>query len=244
MTEDQQRNLIIVIVTILLIGGGVYYYNRNRPPQTPPEEITTSPDESGTPPSQGGEETGEPSPPLEGGVPSPSSSGTGAGGGGQNIDLKAKFDATMANASKAFLAGNYTLALKYYNDALLIKKLDVVYSGMFNVYSAQQNWVKAEWAINTALSLNSTYTEYWKWKLTLLDERTNATFTELKVIYNEGLAKGDRRTKINLVTHFAVLAESNGEKGEAIALWEYAKELNPGKAEVYQAEIDRLQGKI
>ena len=43
------------------------------------------------------------------------------------------------------------------------------------------------------------------------------------------------------LTHFANMAESNGEKSEAIALWKYAQELNPEKKSIYQAEIERLK---
>lgn len=157
-------------------------------------------------------------------------------------NFKQQFDAAMANASKAFVQGNYSTALKYYNEALSYKKSDLVYAGMFNVYSAQKDWLKAEETINKALALDATYTEYWKWKLILLDEKTDATFAELKKIYAEGLTKGNPKNKINLVTYFAGIAESNNEKTEAVALWEEAIRLNPVKESIYQAEIDRLKG--
>lgn len=239
----EQRNLLIAVVAIMLIAGGIFYYSRSRPLPGLPldngeekgggtiddsgEEISTPPPQAETP--QEGNESGEKITPDSATAKSAP-------------NLKEKFDTAMANASFAFLRGDYALALKHYNDALAIKKSDVVYSGMFHVYTAQKDWLKAGEAVDGALALNSKYTEYWKWKLTLLDERTSATYTELNQIYQDGLVKSDPRTKINLVTHFANVAESNGERAEAIALWEYAKELKPEKASIYQDEIDRVRG--
>lgn len=228
----KQRNLIMAVLAIVLIVGGIYYSKQRNlsnsllveyPEGEVDKDFSSIPPQSGIP--QEGN-TGQ------------SATSTSAS---TELTLKQKFDLVMKNASKASLKGDYVLALKYYNDALLLKKSDVVYSGMFNVYSAQQNWVKAEETINNALEINPKYTEYWKWKLTLLDERTSATFTDLKKIYEEALIKSDRRTKINLITHFATIAEYSGEKGEAISLWEYAKEINSIKSAIYQAEIDRLK---
>ena len=234
----EQRNLILGILAVLIILGIVFYFNKKN-------ELSPL-----TPPSQEGEDTGESSPFSEGGVPATSE------GGGENssqsagsittgtpesgAEQQAAFNATMAKASEAFVKGDYNLAVKYYNDALKIVKIDVAYSGLFNAYTALQNWPKALEAINQAIELKSSHTEYWKAKLTLLDERTGVTYTELKAVYGSGLAKSDGRTKINLVTHFANIAEANGEKEEAIALWEYAKTLNPAKSVVYQTEIDRM----
>jgi hypothetical protein len=49
------------------------------------------------------------------------------------------------------------------------------------------------------------------------------------------------QTKVNLVTQFARIAESNGERKEAIDLWTYAKTVYPENSSVYQQEIDRIK---
>jgi len=236
----EQKNLLIAIIAVAAIATGVYFYNKNK--VVAPNETEITPPNlplSGEEIEEGNEAS------------NPAASGdTGGQSGGQittnnpaaeaQAKLLASFNLALSNGHKEFGKGNYSLALKYYEEALKYKQADVAYGSMFNVYTAQQNWGKAEWAVNKALDLNVRYTEHWKSKLTLLDERTEVSFLDLKAIYENALPKNDARTAINLVTHFAVIAEANGEKSEAIALWEYAKTLNPAKSVVYQTEIDRM----
>lgn len=152
-----------------------------------------------------------------------------------------KFTQSMINARSAYNKKDYGTALRYYNEALIAKNSDVPYSGMYNVYLSEGNWVKAREVIDQAIKLNPLNAEYWKSKLTLLDEKTNTSFLELKKIYEEGLLKIDPRTKADLITHFALIAENNNEKTEAIALWQEAIKVYPDNKAMYQAEIDRLK---
>ena len=146
----------------------------------------------------------------------------------------------MDNARAAFGKGEYDKSISFYNEALSYYKGDEPYSGLFLAYSAQNNAEQARIAIEVAIKLNPLFVEHWKSKLSLLDEKTNVSFADLKKIYQEGILKVDPRTKVNLVVYFAAMAERNGEKAEAIALWEYAKELYPPNTLIYQAQIDRL----
>ncbi len=230
---SEQRNLLIGIAVLALIAGGVYFYNRSEPAAIL-EEVSEEMDEVIIEDTESTDE-GEREQAGDGKIENTDEAAQ------AQAELLAKFNLALSNGHKEFSKGNYALALKYYEEALRYKKADVAYAGMLNVYSAQENWVKAEEAVNNALALNSRNNEYWKWKLTLLDERTDATFAELKAIYDDGLKKVDARTKINLVTHFANIAEANEEINEAISLWQYAKTLNPEKAAIYQAEIDRFR---
>ncbi|OGI88400.1 hypothetical protein A2995_00880 [Candidatus Nomurabacteria bacterium RIFCSPLOWO2_01_FULL_33_24] len=154
-----------------------------------------------------------------------------------------RFSFAMNNASKAFGKGEYDQAISYYNEALSqgSSKEDIVYAGLSTVYTAQNNIEQARIAIDKAIKFNPLYTEYWIWKLGLLDEKANLSFADLKRIYEEGLEKCDSRTKINLVTSFARLAENNEENDEAISAWEDAKEIYPLNKAIYQEEIDRLE---
>jgi tetratricopeptide (TPR) repeat protein len=152
-----------------------------------------------------------------------------------------KFNSTMQNAQIAFGKGEYDKSIALYKEALVYNNSDKVYSGLFFAYSAKNDITNARIALDTAIKMNVGYTDYWKWKLTLLDEKTNVSFADLKRIYEEGMNNVDTLRKFNLVTHFAVIAENNKEIAYAITLWEKAKELYPAKASVYQAEIDRLK---
>jgi len=99
-----------------------------------------------------------------------------------NID-KEKFDSTIKPAQQALLRKEYTNAIKYYNEALVYEKSDVVYSGMFNVYSAQENWDKALEALDKAIEIDPTYTEYWIWKIGIMNEKKNVNFQNLKSLF-------------------------------------------------------------
>lgn len=151
------------------------------------------------------------------------------------------FSKALADGNTALINKDYNKALNYYNEALKYRNSDLVYARMFSLYSAQSNFTKALESINKAIELNPAYTDYWNDKLTLLDTQTSSSFAELKVVYNDGLTKVDNRTKINLITHFARIAENNGEKNEAILAWNKAIEVYPQGSSIYQAEIDRLK---
>ena len=218
----KQRNLLIAVLAIILIAGGIFYYN-NRNREVPSNDLTTEPP---------GNPNETPSgPPL-------------TGGGGETVEESAqnkeKWNTAMKNAGIAFGKGDYDRAITFYNEALSYYKTDEPYSGLFLAYSAQNNAEQARIAIEAAIKLNPLFVEHWKSKLSLLDEKTNVSFADLKKIYQEGILKVDPRTKVNLVVYFAAMAERNGEKAEAIALWEYAKELYPQNTLIYQAQIDRL----
>ncbi len=158
------------------------------------------------------------------------------------ITASPDFSATMQKAQKAYGSKDYAGALAYYNQAATYSnKSDLPYSGMFGVYSAQGEWLKAQTVLDTAISLNALNTDYWKWKLTVLDEKTATSFADLKKIYQEGMIKSTPKARINLVIHFARIAETNNEKAEAMALWQKAIELNPTMKTIYQAEIDALK---
>ncbi len=228
MTQDQ-RNILIAVLAIILIAGGVYYY-KNQPSADLVVEIPLS-----TPTTKSNEEQKTP-------VNTSPKDNTAI----STVDNTAKFNTarfnlTMSNAQKAFVAGDYDKAIAFYNEALLYDQTDTPYSGLFWTYNAQNNIDKARVALESAIKINPRFTEYWIAKLTLLDEKTTLSFTDLKRIYQEGLIKVDPATKINLVTIFAGIAEKNGEKSEAIALWQYAIELYPQNKLIYQGEIDRIK---
>lgn len=231
MTQEPTKNLIISIVVLALIAGGIFYYQKKNQNSAVPEKQDTAGGEARTI-----DENKAPTPEFESTdtvAPSPSVS-----------DNTAKFNTAMTNARTAFGKGEYPKAIGYYDEALLYSKVDTVYSGLFTVYGAQGEWEKARASLDSAIALNPLYTEYWKWKLTVLDGKTSSSFQDLQKVYEEGLLKGDKRTRVNLVTHFASIAEGNAQKSEAIALWEYAKTLYPQNGVIYQAEIDRLREKI
>ena len=165
-----------------------------------------------------------------------------AGGKIKPLTNKEKFNLAMVEAQTSFGKGNYAESIKYYKQAQrLDKKADTAHVGLYTAYQAQKKWNLALKSLDNAIKLYPENSQYWRWKLELMDETTPATYAELKKVYEEGLAKVDVRFRGTLVTRFATVAEANGEKEDAITAWELAKTLNPAKAEVYQQEINRLK---
>ena len=216
---------ILLVVVALSILGVKYYKANQQATEEPVEEVGELPTSEAVDSTVGGttNQTVTTPPKTE-----------------MSADVKKKFNTLLANGTKAFSSKNYAEALKNYNEALTLSDADVVYIRLHSVYSAQGNNVKALEMLNTAIAKNPAYTDYWITKLTFLDEKTESSFADLQAVYKEGLTKVDSRTKINLVTAFARIAESAGNYAEAISLFEYAKTVYPQNVKVYQAEIDRL----
>jgi tetratricopeptide (TPR) repeat protein len=231
MTSKQTKIIIIASLAIVLIAAGWFYYNKQ-------QNSTLSHVENNANISENDENKSNSNESSESVGKSSINSGDGTS---VQITHSAEFDTAMKNGSKAFQAGNYTQAIKYYNEALSYRDSDVVYARLFSIYLAQNNTSKAKAAIDAAIKLNPAYTDYWNSKIGLLDEKTNSSYQDLKNVYNEGLSKVNPKTKINLITYFATIAESNGEISDSISLWQYAQNLYPENRSVYQAEIDRLK---
>ncbi len=156
------------------------------------------------------------------------------------VNNDAKFNEYLNLASKSFLAAKYDEAIVNLNKALEYKNSDIVYGRISSAYSAKGDWQNALNNIDKAINLNPSFTEYWTTKLTILDDKMTTSFDGLKSVYESGLVKVDSRTKINLVTLFARIAENNQKIDEAIKAFTYAKEIYPEKSSLYQSEIDRL----
>ena len=225
--NKKQKIILIALGVLVLIVLGFFYLKTNKIAESPVVEMddTTNTDVSTNP---------------EGEVVSDTALEVGNTGLVNTEDSK-KFNLAFENGSKAFLAQNYDQAIAYYKQALDYKDSDFVYIRLFSAYNAQNNIDQARLALEKAISINPNYTDYWITKLTFLNEKTNISFLDLKAIYQEGLQKVDSKTKINLITSFANIAENNKQNAEAIALWEYAKEVYPQNAIVYQGEIDRIK---
>lgn len=223
MTKEQIRNGVIVggLIFVILIAIGILYFKKttkneeqkNRDSET---NSLVKEDENTVPVNEIKSED----------VP---------------VDTQAKFNTAMIRAQDAFQKKEYGQAISFYKQALVYKKSDVVYAGLYTAYIAQLDWTKAQDALASAIKLQPSYTDYWNWKIDLLDEKTTTSYQGLKNVYTEALSKVDSRTKINLVTHFARIAENNNEKTEAVNLWKYAIEIYPSNSTPYQSEIDRLQ---
>ncbi|MCM2338837.1 MAG: hypothetical protein NDI62_00045 [Burkholderiales bacterium] len=218
---------IIVSVIIILLGLGLYFktdIQKLFSTQEPiiEDEVLLENEEN---------ENTEVSPEIKAGVEETK----------ESVDLKAKFNEALKNAREAFVKKEYQKSLDYYNESLKYKNSDISYAGMFSVYSVKGETAKAVEMLDKAIKLNPSYTEYWNWKLIILEEKTSASFADLKKIYEDGLTKVDYKTKVNLVTFFANIAERFNQKEEAISLWTYAQELYPQNKTLYQGEIDRLK---
>lgn len=158
----------------------------------------------------------------------------------EDLEIKTKFNTAMDQAQSAQLKGDYTLALKYYNQALVYRKNDNVYAGIYTIYLNQKNWTKAIEAVDQAIKINPLNADYWNWKILVMDQGLNASYSELKKVYDTGYPQIKSEEKVNLVVKFASLSAIKGQKSEAISLWKKAIELNPTASISYQAEIDAL----
>ena len=219
MDKKQKRNAVIAVVVAVLLLIGVSAYTRTQKDKDIQIEIPTE------------SEVVEESPKTDIETKPVIT---------EDSQTKELFNNAMRSAQSAYLAKKYPEALASYTKALTYRKSDVVYAGMYTVYVAQGEWVKAITALDNAIALRSGFAEYFKWKIGIMDEHTNASYVELMNVYNTGLESAESNQKINLVTYFAGIAESNNMKDEAIGLWEKAKVMNPEAKDVYQAEIDRL----
>ena len=223
MDKKQKRNAVIAIIGAVLLLVGVLVYSRTQKGdkvqiETPLESEVVK--ESSKTKTDGKSE-------IKPGVT-------------ENPETKELFNTAMRSGQNAYLAKKYPEALASYTKALTYKKSDVVYAGMYTVYSARGEWTKAITALDNAISLRSGFVEYYKWKIGIMDEHTNASYVELVKVYNAGLEKSESSQAVNLVTYFAGVAERNQMIDDAKGLWEKAIIMNPEAKTVYQAEIDRL----
>ncbi len=159
---------------------------------------------------------------------------------GGSIDNQ-NFNLAMSDARKAFALKDYAGAIKNYTSALRYKNADTAHVGLYTVYTAQSKWREALTELNKAIDISPDNTDYWKWKISLLDETTDTGYGSLKDTYTAGLKVVNSKTKINLVTYFAGVAERNNQKEDAIVAWQDAIALYPQSTAIYQAEIVRLQ---
>lgn len=220
MIKENIKNISISVVVVVLIVGGIFYIKNNSLKKetsiTPEQNVENTSKEN----IESSNATEKPSP---------------------EFADKEKFNTAMTNGSNAFVKGEYQKSLDFYEEALGYKKSDTVYAHFFTVYGAQNNIDKARIAIDTAISLNPSYTDYWIWKIVFLDEKTTVSYLDLEKVYQDGMKKVDNKTKVNLVTAFARVAENNAKKSESIILWQKAIELHPESKVIYQTEIDRLK---
>lgn len=220
MNKEKIKYSIVGLAVLVLVGGGIYMYKRVQKSEPVISQKNTEIVDTVSDSSKNSESLS---------VPTVSS------------DTALKFNTAMSRAQDAFQKKDYARAISFYKEALGYKKSDVVHAGLYTVYSAQSDWIKARSALDIAIQLQPMYVDYWNWKIDLLDEKTSASYQDLKSVYTDALLKVDPKTKINLVTHFARTTENNNQKNEAINLWRYAIDIYPDNAHIYQSEIDRLQ---
>lgn len=226
------------IAGLLLIIGGVIYYNKKEKTIEPVETNTPVKEENIT--EENTVMTPEPELTEEEVLQNKVNKVNTEELKAQEAAKKAKWNTAMNNARTAFGKGEYYQSVAFYNEALSYYNTDTGYFGLFFVYLAQNDIDRARVAIDASIKLNPFITEYWVSKLGMLDDKTNVSFLDLKKVYQEGLVKIDVKTKVNLVTFFAKIAESNKEYEDAIAAWKYAQELYPQNSSIYQVEIDHL----
>lgn len=139
--------------------------------------------------------------------------------------------------------GKYLLAKKSYLKAIEIvpNKYDA-YSALFQVQLDMTDFDGARESILKAIQSYPSNADIWNKYILLEQEKFNATADQIKVLYEEALAKTNNNSDV--VITYATFLESVGQINQAILQWQKAIEVNPSKTEVYQAEITRLQAKL
>ena len=161
MTQEQIKNLTIPIVVAVLVIGGVFYYQKNKKIVVPEEQSNTQEENTATTP--------VPEPTDEELLQNKVNQANAEELKAQEAVKKAQWNNAMNNARAAFGKGEYDKSISFYNEALSYYKGDEPYSGLFVVYSAQNNVDQARIAIDVAIKLNPLFAEYWVSKLGLLD---------------------------------------------------------------------------
>lgn len=163
----------------------------------------------------------------------------------KNIDpatVSEKYNTAIENARTAFVNKDYKGSVKFYKEAIKYRKEDhTAYAGLYVTYGAEEKWDLAMSSLDKAIELYPTSSDYWKWKMQLMDEKTDATYEELLAVLEKAFLEVEPKTKVNLVTYFAGVAEKEQKIDEAIAYWEQAKTLNPERKDIFQQEINRLK---
>ncbi len=230
------RNTLIVIAVAIIVVGLYFFLKKNKTEEMSVSDAVTTENATGTPLT-----INDATAPFA--APSTNSSSGNTNGASAAVAGSVspeKFNTLMKEASTFIAKKDYRDAIKKYKDAIKYKNDDTAYGGLYVAYTGMAAWGDAIDALNHAISLRETTTDYWRWKLSLLDEKTETSFADLEAIYKDGLDKVNPDTKVNLVTTFAGIAENNGQISQAISLWKYAITLSPDHQSVYQAEIDRL----
>lgn len=221
------RNTIISLVAVLAIGGGIYYYKTNlMPAETVAQGDLVAPE-------------------LVDGTTDPASdvvptTPVATAASADEALSEQRFNYAMTNARTATANKEYSVAIKQYNLALKYQNVDTAYAGLYVVYSAKGQWIEARNMLDKAIALAPLNADYWKWKLLLLDQTTDMPYEAIVSVYDEAIRQVTTGYRVNIVTQFAGIAESNGRINDAIAQWELAKKIVPTNKDMYQAEIDRL----
>ena len=224
MMNKKTKNIVLIAVVLLVIVLVFFVYKNSKKTNSTVQEVSNITDNQTT------------TPPVE------SKNAQATNTQVVTVDHNSKeFNTAMASGRDAMLKNDYPSAINYYNQAISYNKNDSApYIGLYTIYLNQKDWQKALDYVNKAIVISPMFGDYWNWKILVMDQGLNKSYAELKVVYDQGYPKIRTEEKVNLVTKFAMVAESHNQKDEAIKLWQKAIEINSSKKDIYQAEIDRL----
>ena len=238
--KSNTKYLVVVVLLVVLVG--VYYYaNRGGKSSTVSTTENTSDDttsivgENASTENMSTENQGD----LVDSADTTDAVGSLKASVASSADI-ASYNQAMSDAQKAFGKGDNKTAIRGYTNAIRYSNTDVAHAGLYVTYSSMQRWSDAFRELNKAIDLNPLNSDYWRWKMTLVSERVGQTYQAVKAVYEDSLKKVDPKTKVNVVTHFAGMAEKYGNKADAVGAWQLAIALLPEKTSVYQAEINSL----
>jgi tetratricopeptide (TPR) repeat protein len=125
------------------------------------------------------------------------------------------FDAYMAIGSQYKLLSKYYKSVNAYDSAQLYNAegLPHAFTGIYGVASAAERWNKALWALDEAISLDDQNSDYWLWKLEIMEQKTKATTDEINAEYKRAVETLLSPERVVLV--YAGFLERIGKVGEA-----------------------------
>lgn len=159
-------------------------------------------------------------------------------------DSKAEIYQQWLNIAANYVPlGEYAKSLEAYKKASdAVPGEELAYYGAATVEEKMQDYASAKRDVKKALEIRPDNTDYWRFYITLSQERLGATPEEMEQLFAESLIA--TRDHINMVTIYAKYLAEQKEYVKAIEQWRRAQELNPDGAEIYESEITDIKNQL
>lgn len=232
--KDSGKYLVIGAVLLVLLGGFFMAYNKRGEISAPPQENVENTN-------------------IQSGVGQDNSDGLVTDGSSTTTENSSEavdeeenttdeYKALIQKGHELYLAGKYSEALVYFNQAVGLQRNDRIYRSLYTSYLALKNYPEAEKAIRNSVKYNTTIPNNWVEYASFENLYMQASFESVSQIYQDALKA--TKENIDVVTAYAAYLTEQKKYEEAITYLEKAKSIYPANSSVYQKEIDYLKTKI